>query len=97
MGKLIKKLFCTHKRKRVILWYNIASRCYTNYAIETHRTEICESCGRIKIKNTGVHEDIFRDMFNYKKMLLESQGYIPERDYPYELDRVIEELGFAEK
>lgn len=33
----------------------------------------------------------------HKKMLLESQGYIPERDYPYELDQVIEELGFSEK
>ncbi len=97
MNKFIKKLFCTHKRKRVILWYTMIPSNWDNYAMQTYRTEICVKCGKIKTKCTGKYGEIFRDMFNYKKMLLESQGYIPENDYVYELDKLIEELGFAEK
>lgn len=97
MSNFIKKLFCTHKRKRVILWYTMVPSDWYNYAIQTYRTEICANCGRIKTKSTGKYEETFRDEFNYKKMLLESQGYITENDYVYKLDQVIEELGFAEK
>lgn len=94
---IFNKLFCPHKYKRVILWYNIGASSWDNYVIQLHRTEICERCGRIKTKNTGTHGETFRDMFNYKRMLLESQGYLTERDYLDELESITKELGFTKK
>lgn len=92
MSEFIKKLFCPHKHKRIMLWYSIGASKWDNYVIEMHRTEICERCGKIKTKTTYKHGETFRDMFNYKRMLLESQGYRTERDYLDELDEITKEL-----
>lgn len=97
MSKFIKKLFCPHKHKRFMLWYSIGASNWDNYLIKIHRTEICEHCGRIKTKITGTQNEIYIDAFNYKRMLLESQGYLTERDYLDELDEITKELELAKK
>lgn len=85
---ILNKLFCTHSHNKVILWYSTIPSSWDNYAIQTHKTEICKRCGRAKTKTTGERGEIFSGMFNYKKMLLESQGYLTEREYLDEMERM---------
>lgn len=88
---IFNKLFCPHKHKKTILWYSLGASEWSNYTLKTYRTEICERCGKIKTRNIGTHYETFRDMFNYKRMMLESQGYLTERDYLDELDEITKE------
>lgn len=94
---LFNKLFCPHTYKKVILWYSLGTNKWSNYTLQMHRTEICERCGKIKTKVTGTHYETFRDMFNYKRMLAESQGYLTEREYLDEIESIKKEYGLTKK
>lgn len=84
---MFKQMFCDHEYK-TILWYNTPPSEWSNYAIETYNTRVCMHCGKIKNQKTGRDLETFRDILEYKVRMLESQGYVTERECLDELQRL---------
>lgn len=86
MNKL-KRLFCDHRYK-TYLWYTTPQDSISSYMINTYKTRICTRCGKSVTRKTSSGSEVFRNIFEYKKRLLESQGYITEGEYLQETEGI---------